>query len=84
MARKLTPKLKPVPALEMTRVATGSEKLVYVLLANRGFAYPHGNKSRVAYIGTTKKGVARIGVVRRIEQGKFWPNTASRKSPLGF
>ena len=38
----------------------GSQKLVYVLIADKTFSYPHGRKSAIAYIGTTKKGVARV------------------------
>ena len=34
-------------------------KLVYVLIADKRLGYQEG-KSRIAYIGTTKKGVARI------------------------
>src|ERR1700749_2115679 len=60
MSRKLTPKLKSTNALEMTRIAIGHEKLAYILLADKPFSYPHGGKSRIAYIGTTKKGAARI------------------------
>lgn len=37
----------------------GNLKLVYVLVADKRLQYPNG-KSRIAYIGTTKKGVARI------------------------
>jgi hypothetical protein len=52
--------LKTEHALEVTRIAIGGDKLVYILLADRRFAYPHGSKSLVAYIGTTKSGIARI------------------------
>jgi hypothetical protein len=31
-----------------------------VLIASKKFSYPHGRKSSIAYIGTTKKGVARV------------------------
>ena len=60
MVRRLNLRLKKEHALEVTRMAIGSEKLVYVLLANKKFSYPHGRKSHIAYIGTTKKGVAHI------------------------
>ncbi len=46
-------------ALEMHRLAIKADKLVYVLLTNRKLKYTYG-KSRIAYIGTTKKGVSRI------------------------
>lgn len=60
MPRRLIPNVKSVHALEMTRIAVGNQKLVYVLVADRSFAYEHGKKSKIAYIGTTKNGAARI------------------------
>lgn len=45
--------------MQVTRVFIGKKKLVYVILAQKPLKYPWG-RSRVAYIGTTKKGVARI------------------------
>jgi hypothetical protein len=60
MARKLTPSLKNLDALEITRSAIGNEKLVYVLLTDKSFEYRHNGKSRVGYIGTTKVGIARL------------------------
>lgn len=46
-------------ALEVHRLAVQQEKLVYVLLVNKKLKYRYG-KSHIAYIGTTKKGAARI------------------------
>ena len=46
-------------ALEIRRLAIRTDKLVYALLTNRQLKYRYG-KSRVAYIGTTKKGASRI------------------------
>lgn len=46
-------------AMEATRVSIGKSKLVYVLIADKRLQYEWG-KSRIAYIGTTKKGTARI------------------------
>lgn len=46
-------------ALEVRRLAIRTDKLVYVLLTSRQLKYRYG-KSRVAYIGTTKKGARRI------------------------
>ncbi len=60
MPRKLSLSLKNFHAIELTRIAIGNQKLVYVLIANKKFTYPHGPKSAVAYIGTTKKGVGRV------------------------
>src|SRR6266540_4286933 len=59
MARRLKLSLKRVHAIEVTRIAVGNQKLVYVLIADRKFSYPYG-KSAVAYIGTTKKGIERV------------------------
>lgn len=60
MIRRLNLSLKGQHALEVTRIAVGNQKLVYVLIADKTFSYPHGRKSAIAYIGTTKKGVARV------------------------
>lgn len=51
--------LKKEHALEVTRIAIGSQKVVYVLTANKKLKYRLGS-SAIAYIGTTKKGVLRI------------------------
>lgn len=57
--KRMSVSLKRDPALTATRVTIGKEKLVYILVADRKLKYAKG-KSRVAYIGTTKKGVARV------------------------
>lgn len=57
--RRSTVSLKREPALKASRVVLGNLKLVYVLVTDKRLKYPTG-KSRVAYIGTTKNGVARI------------------------
>ena len=59
MSRRLKLSLKRDEALRATRVSVGKNRLVYVLVADKRLKYPRG-KSRIAYIGTTKKGVARI------------------------
>jgi hypothetical protein len=59
MPRRLNLSLKRFHAIEVTRIAIGNQRLVYVLVADRTFAYPHG-RSAVAYIGTTKKGIERV------------------------
>lgn len=46
-------------ALELTRVSVGKAKLVYALITDKKIKYDLG-KSRIAYIGTTEKGNARI------------------------
>ena len=51
--------LKRDSALEVSRVSIGRDKLVYVLIADKKLGYKSG-RSRVAYIGTTKKGLARV------------------------
>jgi len=57
--RKLAVNLKPGHAMQVTRVSIGRKKLVYVILANISLKYRWG-RSKIAYIGTTKKGVDRI------------------------
>jgi len=51
--------LKRDPALEASRGSIGREKLVYVLISDKKLSYKVG-RSRIAYIGTTKKGLARV------------------------
>ncbi len=60
MVRRLGVSLKSEHAIEVTRLAIGNQRLVYILIANKEFAYPHGRKSAIAYIGTTTKGVERV------------------------
>lgn len=59
MLRRIRLSLRRDEALRATRVSVGKQKLVYVLIADKRLKYPRG-KSRIAYIGTTKKGVARV------------------------
>jgi hypothetical protein len=55
MPRRLKLSLKREEAIRVTRVSLGKSKLVYVLVADKPIDYTYG-KSRIAYIGTTKKG----------------------------
>lgn len=59
MARKLPIKLGRRPAIVITREALKQDRLVYLALTNRPFRYLYG-RSRIAYIGTTKRGARRI------------------------
>jgi hypothetical protein len=45
--------------MTVTRVSLGKKKLVYVIQAQKALKYPWG-RSRIAYVGTTKKGMARF------------------------
>jgi len=45
--------------MQVTRLSIGKKKLVYAILVKKALKYKWG-RSRIAYIGTTKKGVARI------------------------
>src|SRR5438876_573559 len=58
-SRRLAISLKRDLALQATRVTTGKNKLVYVLVTDKRLRYGK-KKSRIAYIGTTKNGVSRI------------------------
>lgn len=59
MIRRSSISLKAQPALVARRVILDDEKLVYVLVASKGLKY--GNeRSKIAYIGTTKKGGSRV------------------------
>ncbi|MHC4679483.1 MAG: hypothetical protein ACYTEK_12370 [Planctomycetota bacterium] len=56
MVKRLTVSLKQKHAMQVTRVSIGRKKLVYMILAKKAMKYPW-DRSRVVYIGTTKKGV---------------------------
>lgn len=51
--------LKKIPAFKVTRVSVGNDRLVYVMVADKKLNYLNG-RSRIAYIGTTKKGIFRV------------------------
>ncbi len=59
MMRRLKLSLHRESALTASRVMIGTEKLVYVLVADKRIKYAKG-KSKIAYIGTTRNGGARI------------------------
>ncbi len=59
MKKRLTVTLKPKPAIRVSRISIGKKKLVYVIVASKPQRYRWG-RSRVVYIGTTKKGVDRM------------------------
>lgn len=67
--RRLKLSLRRDEALRATRVSIGKSKLVYILVADKRLSYEEG-KSRIAYIGTTRKGVSRIAqsVASRAEE----------------
>ncbi len=58
------------PCLIINRGAFHDNKLVYVLLANRRVRYkPYDLRSRIVYIGTTKRGADRFAV-SAVERGR--------------
>lgn len=57
--RRLTVSLERDEAISVSRVPIGKNKLVYILVCDKKLQYPQG-RSRIAYIGTTKKGLSRI------------------------
>ena len=59
MAKKLAISLKPGHAMQVTRILIRKKRLVYVILVPKALKYQFG-RSKIAYIGTTKKGGARI------------------------
>jgi len=59
MPKRLKIKLQRNPAVVINRTAFRDDKIVYVARTNKKNQYPLG-KSRIAYIGTTKKGARRI------------------------
>ena len=59
MPRKLPVKFGKHPSVIINRTAFRHDKLVYIARANKPIRYRWG-RSRIAYIGTTKKGARRI------------------------
>jgi hypothetical protein len=51
--------LKKHPALTVSRVSVGDVRLVYAMVTDKKLPYPNG-RSKIAYIGTTKKGIFRM------------------------
>lgn len=45
--------------MTVTRASVASDRLVYVIVLTKRIKYPFG-RSRIAYIGTTKRGVRRL------------------------
>ncbi|MGD0168715.1 MAG: hypothetical protein ABSE54_03220 [Smithella sp.] len=60
MAKKLKIKFDNKPSIIIHRTAVHNDKLVYIARANKKIKYPSHEKSRIVYIGTTKKGAKRI------------------------
>jgi len=56
--RKLKIKSSKAALLTLTRSPLWSDKMVYILAANKYLRYENG-RSRILYIGTTKRGAAR-------------------------
>src|SRR5439155_69975 len=59
--RRLGVRLRPGPAMTVTRVTLGHRKMVYVIVASRVVKYREG-RSPIVYIGTTKNGAADVHV----------------------
>lgn len=59
MPRNLAIKYRSHASFVIYRTAFRDDKLVYVIRASKKIRYPWG-QSRIAYIGTTKKGARRI------------------------
>lgn len=56
--RRLKIKCSKTSLLTVTRSPQWNDKMVYILVANKYFKYQNG-RSRIIYIGTTKKGASR-------------------------
>ncbi len=52
-------RLHSTAVMAVNRKVLEHQRVVYLLVANRPIKYRHG-KSRIAYIGTTSKGLARV------------------------
>ncbi len=60
MKKKLKISKAKRPAIVVHRRAVRSKKLVYIAVANKTLKYRSGEKSKIVYIGMTRKGVDRI------------------------
>ena len=56
---RLRVSLKRAPAMRVTKVSVGNERLCYLLVADKKLKYK-SERSRIVYIGTTEKGLTRI------------------------
>ena len=68
MANKLSIKTTRKPAVTITRTAFRTKCLVYLALANKAVKYSHG-RSRIVYVGTTKRGAKRIAASAAAKAG---------------
>ncbi len=59
MPRKSQLSLSKTSVMTLSRGALGADRLVYILAANKPIKYPQG-RSRIVYVGTTKRGVRRV------------------------
>ena len=57
--RKIKVSLHRSPALRVSKVSIGKEKICYLLVADKKIKYEIG-RSRIVYIGTTRRGLNRI------------------------
>ena len=93
MAKKrLSISLRKGYALQISREAVRKKKVVYVIVVGRKLRYPYG-RSSVVYIGTTKKGLARIAgsaahrafdVLKIHGVKEFWVRVLSCQSRRGM
>jgi hypothetical protein len=58
--RRLSIKAHRYETLYVARMPEDCERLVYVFRCDKRLTYPNGEKSRIAYIGTTASGVWRL------------------------
>lgn len=80
--RRLTVSLSRKHAMMVTRMSLGKKKLVYVIQAQKPLKYPWG-RSRIAYIGTTKKGIARFAQSAAAKADDVLDSTAFGRWRLG-
>ena len=76
--RRLSVTLKRDPAIEVSRVSLGGQKLVYILVQDKKHKYKKG-RSRVAYIGTTKNGANRVANSSAVRAGDILGSRGVRR-----
>src|ERR1700733_11514305 len=68
-------------ALRVNRVATKEEHFVYIAIANKLISYPSGAKSKIVYIGQTRKGVSRLLSSATKSARKLLPSNKKKGTP---
>jgi hypothetical protein len=76
---KLTISTSSKPAVIIHRRANTNKRLVYFAVANKAYRYPFG-RSHIVYIGSTKKGAARVAASAAAKALQFFTVSCRRRA----